>query len=143
MPPPSAQWVGQQLRDAFPYDSASRYLVFDRDAIFSAEVAGAVRSMNIEPTCYRSPWQNGVAERFVGTLRRELHDHIIVLDDRHLRRLLGEYIRYYLKDRTHLGLGKDAPWARPIEPRPARPATVHTRPRVGGLHHRYCWRAVA
>jgi putative transposase len=142
---PSGRWVIQQLREAFPYDSASRYLVFDRDAIFSAEVVGELRSMNIEPTraSYRSPWQNGVAERFVGTLRRELLDHIIVLDDRHLRRLLGEYLRYYLKDRTHLGLDKDAPWARPVEPRPARPATVHARPRVGGLHHRYYWRAAA
>lgn len=142
---PSARWVSQQLREAFPYDSASRYLVFDRDTIFSAEVARAVRSMNIEPTrtSYRSPWQNGVAERFVGTLRRELLDHIIVLDDRHLGRLLGEYIGYYLKDRTHLGLDKDAPWVRPVEPRPARPAAVHARPRVGGLHHRYGWRVAA
>jgi len=101
--------------------------------------------MNIEPTrtSYRSPWQNGVAERFVGTLRRELLDHMIVIDDRHLRRLLGEYIGYYLKDRTHLGLGKDAPWVRPVEPCPARPAAVHAGPRVGGLHHRYSWRSAA
>jgi len=140
---PTARWVCQQMRDAFPYDSASRYLVFDRDTIFSAEVARAVRSLNIEPTrtSYRSPWQNGVAERFVGTLRRELLDHTIVLDDRHLRRLLGEYIGYYLADRTHLGLDKDAPRTRPVWPRPTRPAAVHARPRVGGLHHRYCWRA--
>jgi transposase InsO family protein len=142
---PSARWVIQQLREAFPYDSSSRYLVFDRDAIFSAEVARAVRSLNIEPTrtSYRSPWQNGVAERFVGTVRRELLDHLIVLDDRHLHRLFGEYIGYYLKDRTHLGLDKDAPWARPVEPRPARCAAVHAQPRVGGLHHRYRWRAAA
>ena len=135
----------QQLREAFPYDSASRYLVFDRDTIFSAEVARAVRSLNIEPTrtSYRSPWQNGVAERFVGTLRRELFNHIIVLDDRHLRRLLGEYIEYYLTDRTYLGLDKDAPRARPVEPRPESSAAVHARPRIGGLHHRYGWRAAA
>lgn len=101
--------------------------------------------MSIEPTrtIDRSPWQNGVAERFVGTIRRELLDHIIVLDGRHLRRLLGEYIGYYVKDRTHLGLDKDAPWARPVEPRPAGTAAVHARPRVGGLHHRYGWRAAA
>jgi len=142
---PSAQWVSQQMREAFPYDSASRYLVFDRDATFSPEVAKVVRSMNIEPTrtSYRSPWQNGVAERFVGTLRRELLDHMIVIDDRHLRRLLGEYIAYYLKDRTHLGLDKDAPWARPVELRPGTAASVQVRPRVGGLHHRYSWRAAA
>ncbi len=142
---PSAQWVSQQLREAFPFESGSRYLLFDRDTIFSPQVVRVVRSMSIEPTrtSYRSPWQNGVAERFVGTIRRELLDHLIVLDDRHLRRLLGEYIEYYLKDRMHLGLDKDAPMARHVEPRPAGPAAVHAGPRVGGLHHRYSWRAAA
>jgi len=94
---PTAPWVVQQLREAFPFDEASRgsrYLVFDRDTISSAEVVAAVASMAIEPTrtSYQSPWQNGVAERFVGTVRRELLDHAIVLDDRHLRRLLNEYL---------------------------------------------------
>jgi len=105
---PSAQWVSQQMREAFPYDSASRYLVFDRDATFSAEVAKVVRSMNIEPTrtSYRSPWQNGVAERFVGTLRRELLDHMIVIDDGHLRRLLGEYIGTTSRTARILGSAK-------------------------------------
>jgi hypothetical protein len=84
-----------------------------------------------------------VAERFVGPLRRELLDHIIVLNDRHLHRLLGEYIGYCLKDPTHVALDKDSPWVRPVERRPARWAAVHARPRVGGLHHRYCWRAAA
>jgi transposase InsO family protein len=109
---PSAQWVSQQLREAFPLDSRSRYLVFDRDTIFSAEVVRVVRSMSIEPTrtSYRSPWQNGVAERFVG---------------------------------THLGLEKDAPMVRLVEPRPAGARGVHAGPRVGGLHHRYSWRAAA
>ena len=140
---PTASWVVQQLREAFPFDEAgrSRYLVFDRDAIFSAAVVSAVTSMVLEPTrtSYQSPWQNGVAERFVGTVRRELLDHAIVLDDRHLRRLLGEYLAYYHEDRTHLGIAKDAPLARPVEPRPAGAAVVHARPRVGGLHHRYVW----
>jgi putative transposase len=142
---PSAQWVSQQLREAFPLESGSRYLVFDRDTIFSAEVVRVVRSMSIEPTptSYRSPWQNGVAERFVGTVRRELLDRLIVLDDRHLRRLLGQYIGYYLTDRTHLGLEKDAPMVRLVEPRPAGATGVHAGPRVGGLHHRYSWRAAA
>ncbi len=85
----------------------------------------------------------GVAERFVGTVRRELLDHLIVLDDRHLRRLLGEYIGYYLTDRTHLGLEKDAPVVRLVEPRPAGATGVDAGPRVGGLHHRYSWRAAA
>jgi len=94
---PTAPWVVQQLREAFPFDEAgrgSRYLVFDRDTIFSSEVVAAVASMAIEPTrtSYQSPWQNGVAERFVGTVRRELLNHAIVLDDRHLRRLLNEYL---------------------------------------------------
>ena len=145
---PSAPWVVQQLREAFPFDEAargSRYLVFDRDAIFSAAVVAAVTSMPLEPTrtSYQSPWQNGVAERFVGTVRRELLDHAIVLDDRHLRRLLGEYLAYYHQDRTHLGIGKDAPLARPVEPRPAGAAAVCARPRVGGLHHRYSWGVAA
>ena len=142
---PSAHWVSQQLREAFPFDSGSRYLVFDRDTIFSAEVVRVVRCMSIEPTrtSYRSPWQNGVAERFVGTVRRELLDHLIVLDDRHLRRVLGEYIGYYLTDRTHLGLEKDAPMVRLVEPRPAGATGVDAGPRAGGLHHRYSWRAAA
>jgi putative transposase len=138
---PTAPWVVQQLREAFPFDEAgrgSRYLVFDRDTIFSAEVVAVVASMAIEPTrtSYQSPWQNGVAERFVGTVRRELLDHAIVLDDRHLRRLLNEYLAYYHEDRTHLGIDKDAPLARTVEPRPNGAAAVHARPRVGGLHHR-------
>ena len=116
-----------------------------RDAIFSAAVVAAVTSMPLEPTrtSYQSPWQNGVAERFVGTVRRELLDHAIVLDDRHLRRLLGEYLAYYHQDRTHLGIGKDAPLARQVEPRPAGAAAVCARPRVGGLHHRYSWGVAA
>ncbi len=145
---PTAPWVVQQLREAFPFDEAgrgSRYLVFDRDTIFSSEVVAAVASMAIEPTrtSYQSPWQNGVAERFVGTVRRELLDHAIVLDDRHLRRLLNEYLAYYHEDRTHLGVDKDAPLARGVEPRPNGAAAVHARPRVGGLHHRYSWGAAA
>ncbi len=84
--------------------------MFDRDTVFSAEVIAAVASMALEPTrtSYQCPWQNGVAERFVGTIRRELLDHAIVLDDRHLRRLLSEYLAYYHQDRTHLGVDVDA-----------------------------------
>ena len=145
---PTAPWVVQQLREAFPFDEAgrtSRYLVFDRDTIFSAEVIAAVASMALEPTrtSYQSPWQNGVAERFVGTVRRELLDHAIVLDDRHLRRLLGEYLSYYHRDRTHLGVDKDAPLVRPVERRPEAAGAVNAQPRVGGLYDRYSWRAAA
>ena len=143
---PTAPWVVQQLREAFPFDGAgsrSRYLVLDRDTIFSAAVVAAIASMGLEPTrtSYQSPWQNGVAERFVGTVRRDLLDHAIVLDDKHLRRLLSEYLGYYHRDRTHLGVEKDAPVARPVELRPAGAAAVQARRRVGGLYHRYEWAA--
>ena len=91
--------------------TAARFLIFDRDAKFSADVVSSVRESDIEPirTAFRSPWQNGVAERWVGSVRRDLLDHVIVLNQRHLRRLLKEYVRYYHEDRTHLGLGKDTP----------------------------------
>ena len=87
----------QQLREAFPYDSAPQYLVFDRGANFNEEVIDTVKSFGIQPrrTSFRSPWQNGVAERFVGNCRRDLLDQVIVLHERHLKRLMNEYIRYY------------------------------------------------
>ena len=145
---PMSPWVVQQLRDAFPFDDAvgrSRYLVLDRDTIFSAAVVAAIASMGLEPTrtSYQSPWQNGVAERFVGTVRRDLLDHAIVLDDGHLRRLLREYLAHYHADRTHLGVEKDAPMARPVDLRPAGAAAIHAHRRVGGLYHRYVWAAAA
>ncbi len=142
---PTASWVIQQLREAFPFHTAAKYLLFDRDSIFSAELVAVIRSMGLEPTriSYRCPWQNGVAERFVGTLRRELFDHTIVLNDWHLRRLLFAFIKYYHDDRTHLRLSKDAPFRRPKEPRAEGPTAVVAHSRVGGLHHRYSWRAAA
>ena len=145
---PTAPWVVQQLRETFPFDDAhgrSRYLVLDRDTIFSGAVAAAIESMGLEATrtSYQSPWQNGVAERFVGTVRRDLLDHAIILDDEHLRRLLSEYLAYYHGDRTHLGVEKDAPVVRAVELRPAGAATVQARRRVGGLYHRYEWVAAA
>jgi transposase InsO family protein len=142
---PTAAWVVQQLREAFPFESAPRHLIFDRDAIFAAEVVATLRSMSIEPTrtSHQSPWQNGVAERFVATLRRELLDHVIVLNEGHLRKLLGHFLDYYHLDRTHLGLDKDSPLGRPVEPRPHALATVAAVPRVEGLHRRYCWRQAA
>jgi putative transposase len=94
---PTAPWVVQQLREAFPFDDAggrTRHLVLDRDSTFFAAVVAAIESAGLEPTrtSYQSPWQNGVAERFVGTARRDLLDHAIVLDGEHLRRLLSEYL---------------------------------------------------
>ena len=142
---PTSAWVIQQLREAFPFDTASDYLNFDRDAIFSAAVVRFVEAIGTEPirTAYRSPWQNPVAERWIGSCRRELPDHVVVLSDQHLRQLVRSYLVYYHADRCHLGLLKDAPTARPIAPLPSGKAKVVALPRVGGLHHRYEWREAA
>jgi len=142
---PTAAWVAQQLREAFPFDSAPRFMIFDRGCIFSAGVTATLRSMQMEPTrtSYRSPWQNGVAERFVGTVRQELLDHVIVLNEHHLRQLLDSFIGYYNQDRTHLSICKDSPCGRLVEQRPDTISNVVGLPRVGGLHHRYAWRQAA
>ena len=142
---PTSAWVRQQLREAFPFDQRPRYLLMDHDPIFSAAVAQAVTAMQIQPlrTSVQSPWQNGVAERWVGTCRRELLEHVIVFDDAHLRRLLFEFLAYYHNDRTHLALGKDPPCARAVSAPSSPRATVISLPRVGGLHHRYEWRDAA
>ena len=105
---PGSAWVTQQLREAFPYDSAPEYLIFDRATNFSEEVVSAIKSFGIKPkrTSFRSPWQNGIAERWVGNCRRDLLDHVIVLNERHLQRLMNEYVHYYHEDRTHLALEK-------------------------------------
>jgi len=141
---PSARWVIQQLREAFPEASTPRYLLLDRDSIFSAEVMAAIRGFGIDPvrTAYRSPWQNAIAERWVGTCRRELLDHVIVFGERHLRRLLAEYVAYYNGERVHTRLG-NSPEGRPTETRPSPAASVVGLPRVGGLHHRYAWAKAA
>ena len=137
---PSARWVIQQLREAFPSERIPRYLLLNRDSIFSAEVADAIRSFGIDPmrTAYRSPWQNPIAERWVGTCRRELLDHVIVFGEHHLRRLLAEYVAYYNAERVHTRLA-DSPESRPTDTRPSLSASVVGLPRVGGLHHRYVW----
>jgi transposase InsO family protein len=142
---PTAAWVAQQLRETFPFESAPRFMIFDRDAIFSAGLTATIRSMLMEPkrTSFQSPWQNGVAERLVGTVRQELLDHVIVLNERHLRQLIGSFVAYYNADRTHLGVGKDSPSGRPVEQRPCVTSNVVNLPRVGGLHRRYAWRQAA
>ena len=136
---PTALWVVQQLREAWAYKQAHRFLLLDRDAKFGAEVLSAVRDMGSEPTrtAFRSPWQNGVAERWVGSCRRDLLDHVIILNERHLKRLMSSYLLYYHEDRTHLGLAKDTPASRPTEIRSARERKIQSFPRLGGLHHRY------
>jgi putative transposase len=133
---PTSLWIVQQLREAFPFGSAPRFVIFDRDAKYGLEVPAAVQSLRVDPlrTSFESPWQNGVAERWVGSCRRDLLDHIIAVDERHLKRRLSEYIRYYHEDRTHLGLGKGTPDGRT---RTIASGRVLSHVRVGGLHHRY------
>ena len=142
---PSAQWVIQQLREAFPFHCAPRHLIFDRDSIFCPLVVSFVKALGVKPSrsAYRSPWQNAVAERWIGTLRRELLDHVVVLGRQHLLRLVRSYLCYYHEDRCHLGLERDTPERRPVTPRPSPKAKVVALPRVGGLHHRYVWQEAA
>src|SRR5437763_516473 len=111
---PTSGWIIQQLREAFPFEAPQKYLIFDRDQKFGFEVIAAVKATRIIPkqTSFRSPWQNGVAERWVGSCRRDLLDHIVALNERHLKRLLSEYVRYHHEDRTHLGLEKGTPEGR-------------------------------
>jgi transposase InsO family protein len=135
---PNALWIVQQMREAWPYAAAHRFLLFDHDSKFGSEVVSCAKDMGSEPVCtaFRSPWQNGVAERWVGSCRRDLLDHVIVLNERHLKRLLSEYVRYYHEDRTHLGLAKDTPAGRPVAIRSAGDG-IQSFSRLGGLHHRY------
>jgi transposase InsO family protein len=138
---PSARWTGQQLVNAFPYDSAPKYLIRDRDKIYGAAFVRRARAMGIEQvlTAHRSPWQNPYCERVIGTLRREYIDHVIVLGEQHLRRILREYLEYYHSSRTHLALDKDAP--EPRERESVDGGKVIALPMVGGLHHRYAQHA--
>src|SRR5471032_977152 len=113
---PTAEWVAHQITAAFPRDEAPRHLIRDRDRIYGSAVTCRLRSMGIrdKPTAPASPWQNGFAERLIGSIRREGVDHIIVLGEAHLRRILKSYARYYNETRTHLALDKDAPVSRPV-----------------------------
>ena len=133
---PTSRWVVQQWREAFPFGSAPRFLLFDRDCKYGFEVPAAVRSLNMRPvrTSFESPWQNGMAERWVESCRRDLLDHILAVNERHLKRLLSEYVRYYQEDRTHLGLRKDTPENRIPSQGIGR---VVSSARLGGLHHGY------
>ena len=128
---PTSSWIVQQLREAFPYQSVPRFLLFDHDQKYGLEVLAAIRSMQVAGmrTSVRSPWQNGVAERWVGSCRRDLLDHIIAVNERHLKRLLADYIRYYHDDRTHLGLRKQTPGGRV---RSAGRGSILSHPRLGG-----------
>jgi putative transposase len=141
---PTSPWVIQRLREAFPYETTSDYLIFDNDTIFSRKVTEAIESLGIGPkrTAFRSPWQNGTAERWVGSYKRELIDHVIVMNEDHLHRLVRDYVDYYNAERVHTVL-RDAPDGRPAEDRPSANSKVIGLPRVGGLHHRYTWKTAA
>jgi transposase InsO family protein len=134
---PSARWVCQQLCEAFPFDTAPRYLIRDRDSIYGAEVQQALQNMGIEEVVIapRSPWQSPFVERFIGSLRRECLDHVIVLTERHFHRIVCDYLDYYHRLRPHLSLDRNAPVPRMVEPVAA--GEVVSEPVVGGLHHHY------
>ena len=138
---PTAEWTGQQLREAFPFDQLPRYLLRDRDAIFGDDFREQVRDMGICEvlSAPRSPWQRAYVERVIGSIRRECLDHVIVFHENSLRRTLNSYFDYYHRSRTHLSLGKDSPEPRAIQP--PEMGSVVAVPQVGGLHHRYERRA--
>ena len=134
---PTMAWVAQQIQEAFPWGTAPRYLIRDRDGAYGQSFRSTVTAMGVEEvvTAPRSAWQNPYVERLIGSVRRECLDHSIILNERHLRRILGSYLDYYHGSRTHLSLGKDTPDGRPVQP--AGSGTVVSLPKVGGLHHRY------
>jgi putative transposase len=140
---PTAQWTAKQRVEAFPWDTAPRYLLRDRDGVYGVEFSSRVKGMGIceVKTAPRSPWQNPYVERLIGTLRRECLDHVVVLNETHLRRLLSQYLIDDHRARTHLSLDKDAPEPRLVE-RLEQGRIVET-PMVGGLHHRYTRRQAA
>src|SRR5256714_232612 len=138
---PTQDWLARQMTEAFPWDTAPRYLLRDRDASYGQDFRDRVEAMGIEEvvTAPRSPWQNPFVERIIGSIRRECLNHVIIFDERHLGRVLSSYFQYYHKSRTHLSLDKDCPETRPIHPPAA--GKIIAFPEVGGLHHRYERRA--
>jgi putative transposase len=138
---PDLDWTAQQLVEACPAETAPRFLLRDRDGIYGVAFRQGARGLGLEEilTAPQSPWQNPFVERLIGSIRRECPDHVIVLGERHLRRLLRSYLEYYHHARTHLALAKDAPAFRAVEPLDTGP--IIQLPQVGGLHHRYEWRA--
>src|SRR3981189_65704 len=132
---PTAEWVARQITEAFPWEEAPRPLIRDRDRIYGSVVTRRLRAMGIRdrPTAPASPWQNGFAERLIGSIRRECVDHIIVVGEMHLRRVLKSYADYYNSVRTHRSLNKDAPVSRPVQ----RTGVIGSRAILGGLHHHY------
>jgi putative transposase len=134
---PTAAWLSRQVTEAFPWETAPRYLLRDRDASYGSYFCNRIEAMGIKEvvTAPRSPWQNGYVERVIGSIRRECLDHIVIFNERHLRRVLSSYVNYYQRTRTHLSLDKDCPDSRPIMAR--KIGKVVAISQVRGLHHRY------
>jgi transposase InsO family protein len=132
---PTAEWVARQITEAFPWNEAPPYMIRDRDRIYGTVVIRRLRAMGIrdKPIAPASPWQNGFAERLIGSIRRECLDHVIVLGEAHLRQILKSYARYYNGIRTHRSLNKDAPVSRSVQ----RTGVIRSRAILGGLHHHY------
>jgi transposase InsO family protein len=132
---PTADWIARQIVEAFPWDSAPQYLLRDRDCAYGKVFRKRLFAMGIRdrPVAPRSPWQNGYVERVIGSIRRDVLDHVIVMGEAHLRRLLRAYAEYYNTYRTHLGLDKDTPFGRPVHDR----GRITPMPKLGGLHHAY------
>ena len=132
---PTTEWVARQITEAFPWDGAPGYIIRDCDRIYGSVVTRRLRAMGIrdKPAAPASPWQNGYAERLIGSIRRECVDHIIVLGEAHLRRILRSYADYYNRVRTHRSLDKDAPVRRLVQ----RTGVINSRAILGGLHHHY------
>ena len=134
---PTAECTAQQVVEACPFDLPGRFLIRDNDKIYGAEFRDRVDGLGLEQirTAFRSPWQNGYAERWIASLRKDCLDHVVATNESQLRRVIRSYVDYYHADRTHLGLEKGAPDGRPIDTREM--GEVVAVPRVGGLHHRY------
>lgn len=141
---PTAQWTAQQIIEACPWNKVPKYLLRDRDGIYGKGFQGRIKNMGIEQvkTAAHSPWQNPYCERVIGSIRRDCLNHIIVLNEEHLKGILSDYFEYYHHDRTHLGLSKDTPYKRQIQTEPENGKLI-ALPRVGGLHHRYLWKEAA
>lgn len=134
---PTSAWISQQLREAFPWDTAPKYLIRDNDGAYGSMVTHTINSLGIKdtPTAPRSPWQNPFMERMIGTIRRDCLDHVIVLNETHLKGVLQDYFDYYHNCRTHMALNRDSPKTRDVHPTEC--GNVITFPMVGGIHHRY------
>lgn len=142
---PTAQWTAQQVVEAFPEETVPKYLMRDRDATYGTFFRNRVKNMGIQEvvSAPRSPWQNPFVERLIGSIRREYLDKVVVLNNTHLKNILSSYFQYYHDDRTHLGLEKNTPNGRAVQPKPTRKCKVIALPRCGGLHHRYEWKKAA